>query len=94
MPASAVVDARRLSELRTIIAGDGDLTTFIGVIDAFLTDTAKRLETLRQAIGRGDAVATHQVAHALRGSILNLGISRMATLASAPLLRRRSATST
>jgi HPt (histidine-containing phosphotransfer) domain-containing protein len=81
--APAVVDARRLSELRTILAGDGDLTTFIGVIDEFLTDTAGRLETLRQAIGRGDATAMHQVAHALRGSLLNLGVSRMAALASA-----------
>jgi signal transduction histidine kinase/DNA-binding response OmpR family regulator/HPt (histidine-containing phosphotransfer) domain-containing protein len=80
-PAGAVVDAARLSELRGILAGDGDPTTFVGMIEAFLDDTAARLETLHQGIARADAVATYQLAHALSGSLLNLGISRMAALA-------------
>jgi signal transduction histidine kinase/CheY-like chemotaxis protein len=80
-PAASVVDAGRLSELRGILAGDGDPTTFIGVIEGFLADTAERLATLRQAIARADAAAIRQLAHALSGSLLNLGISRMATLA-------------
>jgi two-component system sensor histidine kinase/response regulator len=78
---AAVVDAGRLSELRGILAGDGDPSTYIGVIEAFLADTALRLDTLHQAVARADVVATWQLAHALSGSLLNLGISRMAALA-------------
>ena len=81
VPGGAVVDAGRLSELRSILAGDGDPTTFVGMIEAFLADTAMRLQTLHHGIARADAVATYQLAHALSGSLLNLGISRMAALA-------------
>jgi signal transduction histidine kinase/DNA-binding response OmpR family regulator/HPt (histidine-containing phosphotransfer) domain-containing protein len=81
VPAGAPVDAGRLAELRSILAGDGDPTTFVGMIEAFLADTATRLETLHQEIARADTVATYQLAHALSGSLLNLGISRMAALA-------------
>jgi two-component system, sensor histidine kinase and response regulator len=81
VPPSAVVDAGRLSELRGLLAGDGDPTAFIGMIEAFLEDTAARLATLHQGIARVDATTTYQLAHALSGSLLNLGISRMAALA-------------
>jgi signal transduction histidine kinase/CheY-like chemotaxis protein/HPt (histidine-containing phosphotransfer) domain-containing protein len=79
--ASGVVDAARLAELRGILAGDGDLSAFIGVIEGFLADTAGRLEALKRGIERADAGAIRQVAHALSGSLLNLGISRMASVA-------------
>ncbi len=78
---AAAVDAARLAELRSILAGDGDPTTFVAMIQAFLADTTTRLETLQQSVARADAVATYQLAHALSGSLLNLGISRMAALA-------------
>jgi signal transduction histidine kinase/DNA-binding response OmpR family regulator len=79
-PVAAAVDAARLSELRGILAGDGDPSTYIGVIQAFLVDTMTRLDTLRQAVARADDVTVLQLAHALTGSLLNLGISRMAAL--------------
>jgi len=82
-PVSAAIDAGRLTELRGILAADGDPSTYIGVIEAFLADTVARLDTLEHATARGDAVAVFQVAHALTGSLLNLGISRMAAQARA-----------
>ncbi|HEX3178233.1 MAG TPA: response regulator, partial [Methylomirabilota bacterium] len=77
------VDGRRLAELRGILGGDGDLTAFAGVVEGFLADTRARLDALRAAGLTRDAAAVRQLAHALRGSLLNLGVPRMAALAAA-----------
>jgi len=52
-------------------------------VEAFLADASARLTALRQALGRSDAAAVQQLAHALRGSCLNVGALHLTEVASA-----------
>ena len=47
----------------------------------YVTDTAKRLEELRSAIGASDARRCGRVAHAMKGSSGNVGANQMRELA-------------
>ncbi|MGH7268456.1 MAG: Hpt domain-containing protein, partial [Candidatus Rokuibacteriota bacterium] len=54
---------------------------FARLVEGFVDDAARRLAALREAVDRGDAPAVRRLAHALRGSCLNVGASRMAEVA-------------
>ena len=79
---TAVLDPRRIDQLRETLGRDGG-TLLRKVVEAFLADTSARLTALRQALDRNDAAAVQQLAHALRGSCLNVGALHMSEVASA-----------
>ena len=79
---TAVLDPRRIDQLRATL-GRGGGALLRKVVEAFLADTSGRLTALRQALDGSDAAAVRQLAHALRGSCLNVGALRMAEVASA-----------
>jgi signal transduction histidine kinase/CheY-like chemotaxis protein/HPt (histidine-containing phosphotransfer) domain-containing protein len=80
-PPASVLDQERAGRLRAVFAGDGAL--FARVVAGFADDAARRVAALRQAVERGDAAAVRSLAHALRGSCLNVGAARMAEVAGA-----------
>ena len=79
---TAVLDPRRVDQLRETLGRAGG-ALLRKVVEAFLADTSGRLTALRQALDRSDAAAVRQLAHALRGSSLNVGALHMAEVASA-----------
>ena len=79
---AAVLDPRRIDQLRATL-GRGGGALLRKVVEAFLADTTARLTAMRQALDRNDAAAVQQLAHALRGSCLNVGALHMTEVASA-----------
>jgi two-component system sensor histidine kinase/response regulator len=79
---AAVLDPRRIDQLRATL-GRGGGALLRKVVEAFLADTSARLTALRQALDQNDAAAVQQLAHALRGSCLNVGALHMTEVASA-----------
>jgi HPt (histidine-containing phosphotransfer) domain-containing protein len=53
------------------------------LIDSFQSDTASRLERLRDAVARLDAAAVKAEAHAMRGSARQMGAESLADLCQA-----------
>jgi signal transduction histidine kinase/CheY-like chemotaxis protein len=64
-----------------LVQGSGDLSAKLAEI--FMRDTARRLEELRDAVGRADAPAVAQIAHAIKGSAANLGAQTMVQICTA-----------
>jgi CheY-like chemotaxis protein len=79
---AAVLDPRRIDQLRATL-GRGGGALLRKVVEAFLADTTARLTALRQALDRNDAAAVQQLAHAVRGSCLNVGALHMTEVATA-----------
>jgi two-component system, sensor histidine kinase and response regulator len=52
------------------------------LVELFLSDVSSRLANLREAVEGGDAQSVEQIAHALKGSCGNMGVSRMAAACS------------
>ncbi len=61
------------------------------IVDSFLAETPRRLELMKEAIGRADAVELAFVAHSLKGSSGQLGAARVAALSSELEKKGRSA---
>jgi CheY-like chemotaxis protein/HPt (histidine-containing phosphotransfer) domain-containing protein len=80
---SLVVDADRVSRLRATLTTGGNASLFARVLRGFIADTSERVEALRRSVELGEAEAAQQVAHALRGSCANIGVTRMANVAEA-----------
>lgn len=57
-----------------------DISLLQEIFDAFLGDSAMRLQSLRDALRAGDAQVLKQAAHALSGSSANIGARQMARL--------------
>jgi len=74
-----IIEVDRLNELRNIAGPDGG--AFLAELrDAFDQDAAIRVETVRDAINKGDANALRNVAHTLKGSCTNVGATAMAEI--------------
>ena len=71
------IDSARIEELRALVR-EGQPDAFLMLARIFLKDANERLVELRDSIEQGNAqsVATH--AHALRGSVANLGAVKLA----------------
>lgn len=55
---------------------------FLGeIIDAYVQDTEGRIRSARNALESGDARAMAKLAHAIKGSSLNVGAEHLASLA-------------
>jgi CheY-like chemotaxis protein len=61
-------------------APDGSSEFTLRLIDQFVQEAEARVDNLRDAAGRGDAVALRSTAHALKGSSLVMGVTRLAGL--------------
>jgi PAS domain S-box-containing protein len=76
-PADAVIDPAVLAGLRELHEpGEEDGT--VELIDLFLRDTPKCIESMQAAIARSDAAALRESAHSLKGTASNLGARRLA----------------
>ncbi|GAB3872932.1 response regulator [Terrabacter terrigena] len=73
---AAVLDDRRLAELRDLEPGDPSL--LLRFIDRFGDGARQRVTDLRAAHADGDAESQGRIAHGLKGSASNLGASLLA----------------
>jgi CheY-like chemotaxis protein/HPt (histidine-containing phosphotransfer) domain-containing protein len=73
--ARSPIDSQMIAELQEIM---GEL--FAQAVAAFFHDTTARLETLHEAVARGDTEVVQHVAHTLKGSSSNLGLTVFAEL--------------
>jgi len=78
-PRGAVLDPSRIEELTDM--GERAKVLVLRAMDNFVTRAPDVLTELREALERADAAALRAVAHAFRGSALNLGANRAAEVA-------------
>ncbi len=64
------LDREMIAELRAVMEDE-----FPMLLETFFADTELRLETIRQALMRGDAEAFGRACHSLKGSASNLGLA-------------------
>jgi HPt (histidine-containing phosphotransfer) domain-containing protein len=74
----SALDARTLQELRESVGGDQEF--FSELIDEFLDDGPRQLETLRAATTSGDAETARRAAHTLKGTGRTFGAGAFASL--------------
>jgi histidine phosphotransfer protein HptB len=72
------VDKRVLDELRESIGGDRAFLSEL--IDEFLDEAPRQLETLREAAAAGDDERARRAAHTLKGNGRMLGATELASL--------------
>lgn len=79
LPAALPLDITVLNSLRALQHRDN--TDLLGrLIQLYMRNTPPLLETLRQAVTRGDAPTVHKAAHSLKSSSGNLGALTLSTL--------------
>jgi HPt (histidine-containing phosphotransfer) domain-containing protein len=72
------VDNAVLGALRESVGGDPE---FLGkLVEKFLQDAPKQLESLREAASSGDATTARRAAHTLKGNSLTFGAGALASL--------------
>ena len=72
------LDRSALQSLREL-QEEGEPDLLKQLIELFLKETPSQLAALREAVQRGDAQSTDQVAHALKGCCLSMGAVRLAS---------------
>ncbi|MEN8761853.1 MAG: response regulator [Thiogranum sp.] len=77
---SAIADGDAGAAFRQMQAAGPELMTRL--VDLFLDNTADSLDAMHEALEKGDKHELAKLAHALKGSCLQLGIIRMADLSS------------
>ena len=78
-PAPAALDPDTWQELRSLETAGGD-GAIKGLLELFQTEVTPLLAAMRAAVAEGDTTRLHQAAHGVRGSAVNLGATRLATL--------------
>jgi len=80
-PVSAIdpVDRVALDKIRALSRDAGDALVQ-KVINAYVGDTPRHLDGLRQALNGGDADGIRRIAHGLKSASANIGAARLATL--------------
>ncbi len=73
---SADFNEDALSEILEI-----DVDTYVEIIDCFIEDTPKILETLNNGIQSEDCTVLREQAHKLKGSSATMGLSKVSRLA-------------
>jgi HPt (histidine-containing phosphotransfer) domain-containing protein len=58
----------------------GSAALVVELIDVYLTDTAERVASMREAAAGGDTTAVRRLAHTLRGSSASIGAHALAAL--------------
>ena len=72
------LDSRVLDELRASVGGDPEFVAEL--IDDFLDDAPRQLQTLRESATSGDAEAARRAAHTLKGNARTFGATDFSTL--------------
>ena len=75
MSASNHLDQALAQELRNIMGDEFPL-----LVQTFVRDSAHRIESIRDAVTSGDALALRRAAHSFKGSAGNMGASQLAEL--------------
>ena len=78
MTEGGTLDTRVLDELRESIGGDEAF--FSELVDEFLADAPRQLQSLREAATAGDAEACRRAAHTLKGNGRTFGAEELAAL--------------
>ena len=78
---AARVDFDRLDLVAELLRRSGDATVRFELLGAFAKSSAQKIVALRGAIESAEVSAAVSGAHALRGSSLNLGATRLAAMA-------------
>jgi HPt (histidine-containing phosphotransfer) domain-containing protein len=73
-------DAIDEKALASLVEMTGNAALVHELIDVYLTDTAARVVTMREAAARGDSTTVRRVAHTLRGSSAGIGARGLASL--------------
>jgi len=76
-PLPPCIDERILQNLKDL-GGDEDPEFFITVVDQFLTDLPRHLESIRQAVDEQDPDALIKAAHTCKGSCQSIGAISLA----------------
>jgi histidine phosphotransfer protein HptB len=72
------LDTRALDELRESVGGDAEF--FSELVDEFLADAPRQLESLRDAAAAEDAETCRRAAHTLKGNARTFGAEKLASL--------------
>jgi HPt (histidine-containing phosphotransfer) domain-containing protein len=73
-----VLDPSRISTLRDLDSGDGELLRLL--VDEYANDARAQLDTLHAALAEGDPHAVERAAHTVKGASANIGATRLAEL--------------
>ena len=74
------VDVQMLKQMREELQEDGETDVVTELIDIFLEDSLKQLETMKKAINNLETEPLILAAHSLKGSCNNLGILGMSNI--------------
>ena len=73
-------DAVDETALAALLDMTGDAVIVQELIDVYLTDTAERVVSIREAAARGDIATVRRIAHTLRGSSASIGARELAAV--------------
>jgi len=76
---SSVIDPNVIARLRGL-ADTTDSSLLTRIFHLFLSDTPKRITTLREAAATGDTAGLSKAAHSLRGACASIGVMGMAEI--------------
>lgn len=76
---SSAIDSQRLQYLRNVTGTQAD--EVVGeLIDCYLEDAPRRLQTIQDAVNQGNARVLHNSAHSLMGLSISLGANSLAEI--------------
>jgi HPt (histidine-containing phosphotransfer) domain-containing protein len=78
-PIASCLDGATLRQLLDL--DDGQTGLLIELFGLFKDDSPERIENLKRSMAAGDASATSELAHAMKGAAGTIGASRMRALA-------------
>jgi HPt (histidine-containing phosphotransfer) domain-containing protein len=76
---TVTLDLETLNGLR-LLAAQGEPDVVVELIDIFLADTPRLIESIRAAVDSADATSLHLAAHTLKSSSASLGALRLSRL--------------
>jgi two-component system sensor histidine kinase RpfC len=79
LESSGIFDEEEFDRLADL--ADGDISFVSEIVENFVEDTNKNIRGLESAVARGDWPGFRDLAHALKGSSLYLGLTQLAQLA-------------
>ncbi|HMV66650.1 MAG TPA: Hpt domain-containing protein [Myxococcota bacterium] len=86
MDTQPIYDPAMTAELLRIMGPAG----FVHLFGVYVEETRRDLASLRDALARGDAKATWQMSHRIKGSSCNLGVKLVETVAEELIVLGRS----
>lgn len=76
---TSAIDTQRLQYLRNVTGTHAD--EVVGeLIDCYLEDAPRRLQTIQDAVNQGNARVLHNSAHSLKGLSISLGANSLAEI--------------